>query len=81
MLNNIYVRYVIGQVVMLLGGVIAVATGAGGWPFPPGFYVGVLIAAAGIIFSIVTVRCPHCGHSLKFRGKWPQFCPHCGKEL
>ena len=44
--------------------------------------LGVLAAAvfaAGLIYNLVFVRCPHCGyHPGKIMGAK---CPHCGKNL
>ena len=35
----------------------------------------------GIVWHIVFVRCPHCGHHFNPRAAIPNFCPECGKKL
>ena len=35
----------------------------------------------GIVWHIVFVRCPHCGHLFNYRAAIPNFCPECGKKL
>ena len=34
-----------------------------------------------IIWHIVFVRCPHCGHHFNPRAAISNFCPECGKKL
>ena len=35
----------------------------------------------GIIWHIVFVRCPYCGHHFNPRASISNFCPECGKKL
>ncbi len=35
----------------------------------------------GIVWHIVFVRCPHCGHHFNPRASISNFCPECGKKL
>jgi len=35
----------------------------------------------GIVWHIVFVRCPHCGHSFNPRASISNYCPDCGKKL
>ena len=35
----------------------------------------------GIVWHIVFVRCPHCGHSFSPRASISNYCPECGKKL
>lgn len=35
----------------------------------------------GIIWHIVFVRCPHCGHHFNLRTAISNFCPECGEKL
>jgi endogenous inhibitor of DNA gyrase (YacG/DUF329 family) len=38
-------------------------------------------AAIGIISSIMTNRCPHCGRQVDLRSKSVKFCPRCGEKI
>ena len=35
----------------------------------------------GIVWHIIFVRCPHCGHHFNPRASISNFCPECGKRL
>ena len=35
----------------------------------------------GIVWHIVFVRCPHCGHHFNPRASISNFCPDCGGKL
>ena len=35
----------------------------------------------GIVWHIVFVRCPHCGHHFNPRASISNYCPECGKKL
>ena len=35
----------------------------------------------GILWHIVFVRCPHCGHHFNLRASVLTYCPECGKKL
>ena len=41
-------------------------------------FMGLIV---GIIWHIVFVRCPHCGHHFNPRAAIANFCPECGKKL
>lgn len=36
---------------------------------------------AGVVFHLVKVRCPACGHSLAGSRPLPDTCPRCGQPL
>lgn len=38
-------------------------------------------ALAGVVFHLVKVRCPACGHSLAGSRPLPDTCPRCGQPL
>ena len=35
----------------------------------------------GILWHIIFVRCPHCGHHFSPRASILTYCPECGKKL
>ena len=39
--------------------------------------IGGLIVVAGIVYHLVWVRCPYCGHSLAGYNPLPDQCPKC----
>ena len=39
--------------------------------------IGGLIVVAGIVYHLVWVRCPYCGHSLAGYRPLPDQCPKC----
>lgn len=41
--------------------------------------IGFLVIVAGIIYHLVMVRCPYCGHSLAGYRPLPKDCPKCHK--
>ena len=52
--------------------------------FPGIYFVHVICLVGfigGIVWHIVFVRCPHCGHLFNYRAAIPNFCPECGKKL
>ena len=42
--------------------------------------IGALLPLGGVIWGVISIRCPHCGAFL-FRCYLTPYCPHCGKEL
>ncbi|MGM9631215.1 hypothetical protein [Butyricicoccus sp.] len=50
-------------------------------PIHPMFVLGAVLALGGVVFGVITVRCPFCGHSLDMHGFRTDYCPHCGEKL
>ncbi len=50
-------------------------------PLSPLFLLGAAIGGGGILFGLVTLRCPHCRRLLPFRGVFTPYCPHCGQKI
>ena len=46
-----------------------------------GMALGLILLIGGIIWHILFMKCPHCGHHLNPRMGIPNFCPECGKKL
>ena len=42
--------------------------------------IGALLPLGGVIWGVISIRCPHCGAFL-FRCYLTPYCPHCGKDL
>ena len=42
--------------------------------------IGALLPLGGVIWGVISIRCPHCGAFL-FRCYFTPYCPHCGKDL
>ncbi len=42
--------------------------------------IGALLPVGGIVWGVISIRCPHCGAFL-FRCYFTPYCPHCGKDL
>lgn len=42
--------------------------------------IGALLPLGGVIWGVISIRCPHCGAFL-FRCYFTLYCPHCGKDL
>ncbi len=53
--------------------------------FSPWLDLGMILSfiglIGGIVWHIVFVRCPHCGHHFNPRASISNFCPACGKKL
>ncbi|MGI5824111.1 MAG: hypothetical protein ACOX7J_00915 [Bacillota bacterium] len=65
---------------LVLAGAAGVIWGAE--PLSPLFILGAAVAFGGIVFGIVTVRCPFCRRRLRLRGLAADgYCPHCGRKL
>ncbi len=45
-----------------------------------GVLLGVLVAGSGLVFGMVSLRCPSCGGPLPLYG-FDGCCPNCGKTL
>ena len=59
-----------------------------GWicsQFSPYLDLGMILCfiglVGGIVWHIVFVRCPHCGHHFNPRTRVSNFCPDCGEKL
>ena len=69
----------IGALLTLIGGYITRAD--------PQFKISVLaiiggiVVVFGIVYYLVTVKCPHCGHALAGYKPFPEECPKCHKSL
>ena len=51
------------------------------WPaFSVLIPIGALLPLGGVIWGVISIRCPHCGAFL-FRCYFTPYCPHCGKDL
>lgn len=44
-------------------------------------WLGIILIAAGLIWRILFIKCPHCGNGLYGCRVLPKHCPDCGKEL
>ena len=42
--------------------------------------IGALLPLGGVVWGVISIRCPHCGAFL-FRCYFTPYCPHCGKDL
>ena len=42
--------------------------------------IGALLPLGGVIWGVISIRCPHCGAFL-FRCYFTPYCPHCGQDL
>jgi len=49
--------------------------------FGIGMMLGFVLLVAGVVWHIVFLRCPHCGHHFHYRQPIPKFCPNCGKQV
>lgn len=45
-----------------------------------GVLVGILVAGSGLVFGLISLRCPCCGGPLPLYG-FDGCCPNCGKTL
>ena len=76
---SLHTHQAISSISMLGGSIV-------GWGFAQfnAFFGAVFCAMAligGIVWHIVFVRCPHCGHHFNPRAAISNFCPECGKQL
>lgn len=46
-----------------------------------GMVLSFLVVIAGIVWHILFVKCPYCGHCFGPRERISNFCPHCGRKL
>lgn len=44
-------------------------------------WIGFLTIIAGIVYHLVMVKCPYCGHSLVGYRPFPKECPKCHKKF
>lgn len=47
----------------------------------PVAWLGIAVMAAGLIWRILFIKCPHCGDGLYSARSSLKHCPNCGKEL
>ena len=62
------------------GGILMIACGEFE-NFYPLMITGSLILAAGLVFRIILIKCPHCGDGLYQSHADLKTCPKCGKPL
>lgn len=62
-----------------LAGLSGIVSGAE--PIHPMFVLGAVLALGGVVFGVITVRCPFCGHSLDLHGFGTEYCSYCGEKL
>lgn len=43
--------------------------------------IGALVIVGGIVYHLIMVRCPYCGHSLAGYRPIPEKCPKCHKQF
>ena len=43
--------------------------------------IGGVLIAGGIVYHLIMVRCPYCGHSLAGYRPLPEECPKCHKSF
>jgi len=60
--------------------VISCAIGERG-ELPPFAWLGIVIAALGIVWRILFIKCPHCESSLYNARGIPEYCPDCGGKI
>ncbi len=44
-------------------------------------WTGLFVIIAGIVYHLLMVRCPYCGHSLAGYRPLPKVCPECQKNF
>lgn len=70
---------------MIIGGIVLAGIAGIIWgvePVHPLFIVGVVIAFGGIIYGMITVRCPFCHRMLHLKGlNSDEYCPYCGEKI
>lgn len=74
---------VISWTMMGIGVLLAVAGAVTVQEYKLNFWLllGFLVVIAGIIYHIVMVKCPYCGHSLAGYRPFPEECPKCHKKF
>ena len=70
-MNNREAR-LIGRGILLIGVVLIIIAK---------LWLGMAFAAAGIGFSLIFARCPHCGRTLAGVSLSTQKCPRCRKRI
>ncbi len=75
-------RWIMDAIIML-GLIVAGISGAyfGLEPVSPLFILGIVVSLGGLIFGLLTIRCPFCKHLLDLRGFQMVYCPYCGQKL
>ena len=75
-LNIHYLLCGLGGIVTMLGCYISK-------PFTLHFvaWLGIALIAAGLVFRILYIKCPHCGDGLYQSHAKLNYCPNCGKKL
>ena len=75
-LNVHYIACALGAVITMLGCYISK-------PYTLHFaaWLGLALIAAGLVWRILYIKCPHCGSGLYGCRVLPKHCPDCGKEL
>ena len=43
--------------------------------------IGGVVSLGGLIWGILSIRCPHCGGFLPLRDWFLEYCPRCGENL
>lgn len=74
-----WIMYAIIFIGFIILGISSLLTGVK--PIPLMFIVGAIISFGGIIFGIITVRCPSCKSKLNLRGFSNEYCPYCGEKI
>ena len=63
-------------IIMGVGALIAVVGRTNLW-----VWIGLAVIVVGIIYHLVTVRCPYCGFMLAGYRPVPKVCPQCHKAF
>lgn len=77
--QRLYIHYglcVAGSILIMAG-----SQGSNPSLLHPVVILGILTLAAGLIFRILYVKCPHCGDGLYQSHADLKTCPSCGKDL
>lgn len=74
---------IISWIIIGIGGLLAVIGAMTAQEYKVNFWLwmGAIVIVGGIVYHLVTVRCPYCGHSLAGYLPLPKVCPACHREF
>ena len=74
-------HWIIHLISLMVGGVVGLISSQFSVDINIGMIVGFILIIISLVWQIIFLKCPHCGHHFHLKRPITPHCPNCGKKI